>query len=299
MLDSDILSFASAPTSDFIQGHLDKMKELIGKLLALEIADNKFVMEGIEELVRRANRVDVPKNDQNSDAFDPKEDVIDKEKFLLARFARQRAPIDLTFISLCLLSDEGEEDLKEANPYIEEPSSLLTLMAGVMLRSSRVSQINRCLSAAYSVRALLRQLLQVVEESAVAASPSVAADPSTPTVTPTPSSDPSKRKEKRSRDKKKTDLSKGKEKEKPTERTRRGGKSKKERVTLDMSWKKSPQKSLNFDGSKVFLWPGFTNTDLVRLARTYWSDLSSCPQTWPKFLVARDTTSKKVFACLL
>lgn len=93
-----------------------------------------------------------------------------------------------------------------------------------MLRSSRVNQANRALAAAYSVRSVLKQVLKEVESVSQISSPSQL--------------------ERQARVKKPVRDRDGKGKSESKKSSSNRGKV---GMKLDMSWEKSPQKTLKVD----------------------------------------------------
>ena len=84
----------------------------------------------------------------------------DKLMYLLKRQSGQNATIWVEFLFSVLLSSNGGEDLIKLNPHLPSKliSSLVNLVAVVMLRANRMGIINRCIASVISLQQQLKKV---------------------------------------------------------------------------------------------------------------------------------------------
>ena len=127
-----------------------QLKELLSELSALRDKDASCVRDALPLVLKRANAVPmegVPRSEQRP-----------REIFMLRQIAGQEASVSTDFMFCLLISSGGEADLRATNPHItdEAAQELFDLAVSVVLHSSRVGQINRCVSEASGLLKLLQ-----------------------------------------------------------------------------------------------------------------------------------------------
>ena len=82
---------------------------------------------------------------------------LSRELFELRKLAMQEAVVEADFLLCLLISSRATEDLQATNPFVAASSAvnLFDELVAVVLHASRVGQINRCISEAHGLLALL------------------------------------------------------------------------------------------------------------------------------------------------
>ena len=181
-------------TRETIQKHNDRIESFMKILSHMKSSDQSFVSEVIPLLSSAANHVRLTKStkvDLKDDAakfiaaeafggskpgyefrvgpkglgyylstVKPSEEwSVDRLYFALRRFAGQEALMEPQFLFASTLSTTFRDDMKRLNPYIEDSDmdEILQILVGVIMRSSRIGHINRCILMAIKVQKLLRK----------------------------------------------------------------------------------------------------------------------------------------------
>lgn len=131
---------------------LEQVNEIISDLRELYNCDMLFTEEAYSFLEEKANLI----------SFEY-ENEMDRRVFDIRRFIGQRPNISAQFIVASLMSSLGCEDLKQANPFIEDVSSIMALAAATTLHTNRCSFITGVLGRAETLYNQLRSLLSLDE----------------------------------------------------------------------------------------------------------------------------------------
>ena len=106
----------------------------------------------LPRLLARVNAVPVGAGDSVSE-----EERTRRELFALGQLAMQEATISADFLICLLISSKSIDDLRNANPFITPVAAaeIFDELVWAVLHASRVGQLNRCLSDAHGLLALL------------------------------------------------------------------------------------------------------------------------------------------------
>ena len=138
---------------------LARLRRLTADLKQLRDSDVAYVAHCVPLLLHAANYVELKKEKQESKRQE-------KVHFLLRRQAGQEASIWLEYLFGCLLSSKALLDLKTLNPYLNNDVAvcLLKVVAATLLRSNRIGQANRCISASVQLMQSIQEALSCSDE---------------------------------------------------------------------------------------------------------------------------------------
>ncbi|KAH3756032.1 nxn protein [Pelomyxa schiedti] len=148
----EIEQFVANPRIPNFAQAIESLNSLIAKLHALQQADSNIVERTITEIIQAANNVVLDASGEMT------EEQARRYRFVMRRTAGYLQQINMLFASATLLSQHAEEDLRQLNPYIEAPDHILDKVSSVMLYCSRVSQANRAIMQATSLRTLMQHI---------------------------------------------------------------------------------------------------------------------------------------------
>lgn len=133
-------------------------KAILTTLQKLHKSDLQFVQDMVPLLEKVSNFVDVNLTIEPTGAGNGVEKA--KLMYLLRRQSGQNATIWVEFLFSVLLSSNGGEDLMKLNPHLPSKliSSLINLVAVVMLRANRMGIINRCIASVISLQQQLKKV---------------------------------------------------------------------------------------------------------------------------------------------
>jgi len=159
LLDKDIIYFGGNPKNKTLNKVIKKLEILVKELGELQRKDGEYVEKVIFQVQEQSNKVDIPKMEKLDEIS------VKKYIFLLNRIAKQKPLIDINFIAGTIISVSAEESILRINPYIENVPDLISAVGSLMFHSNRVSQANRAIILAHSLRILLLQLQQSGDSS--------------------------------------------------------------------------------------------------------------------------------------
>ena len=126
---------------------IEAVGQLSASLQQQREQDVNYVRTALPLLTERANEVPLEGA--------PADERFARERFKLMQISGAAAQMDADFIFGALLSSSSTADLKRVNPWLADAPALHDLMIATILHSSRVALINRCLTEAAGLRALL------------------------------------------------------------------------------------------------------------------------------------------------
>lgn len=129
--------------------------------------DLQFVQDMVPLLEKVVNFVDLGTASTTvlGTKVDNKDNAISKDKlmYLLRRQSGQNATIWVEFLFSVLLSSYGGDDLIKLNPHLPQRliSSVINLVAVVMLRANRMGIINRCIASVIGLQQQLKKVFNI------------------------------------------------------------------------------------------------------------------------------------------
>ena len=136
-------------------------KAILTTLQKLHKADLQFVQDIVPLLQTVSNFVDVgPKIPDGVEAKVDGAMSTDKVMYLLRRQSGQNVTVWVEFLFSILLSSRGPDDLEKLNPHLPKRliTSLINLVAMVMLRANRMGIVNRCIAFVVSLQQQLKKV---------------------------------------------------------------------------------------------------------------------------------------------
>ncbi|GAB5371987.1 hypothetical protein AAMO2058_001626900 [Amorphochlora amoebiformis] len=142
MSDEDMQVIVKDPSDPRRSDAITKLRKMGKVLMELKAEDEVFVNKVREHVSTRCNDV----SPRVGEAKDPVRDL-SRSIFVLNRYSRRETVINFNYIVAALLSSDACFDVLKLNPFLkkEELESLFDAVVAVVLRTSRMGQINRCL----------------------------------------------------------------------------------------------------------------------------------------------------------
>jgi hypothetical protein len=137
------------PKPSFEASAKTKLNELVGNLKSSKEKDVESINSAMKYLLKTINNVDF-EGDEN--------DLSRRYCFALKRYVGMVPRISWEDLVAVTLSETCEQDILRCNPFLKEAklATLLTAVAGVTLRTNRISHLNWAISSGFSVLGALK-----------------------------------------------------------------------------------------------------------------------------------------------
>lgn len=155
---ADELGFDEA-TATYIAYARSRLLELRDGLAEMQAEDTAFVSTHVRGIERATNAISADRGERDHDRL----------LFLLTRQARHRPRAWFSLLTSALLSTAPAKDLEALNPFLtkDERMAALDAVVVVLLRTSRVSHLNRCIAAIDDLVASMQKLVQTKVTDAI------------------------------------------------------------------------------------------------------------------------------------